>query len=261
MNIDFSKMHGLGNDFIVIDGIRQVLPPSLTTPASIAHIADRRLGVGCDQVLILEADDEADFLYRVFNADGGEVGQCGNGARCAHAFLHHRGLTRQSKLSLKTLTTRLQTEQLSESTVRVYLPPAQFEENFTFEGRVFHRLNIGNPHAVRLSEHPDRETVAHIGARLNEEIGGGINVGFGRVENEEIALSVYERGVGMTAACGSGAVAAALVAFREGLLASPARVRMDGGELLCGLLEDGSSWLEGEIKHVYDGKLCDQKFL
>lgn len=270
-DIRFTKMHGGGNDFVVIDAVRQKLPPDF--PAQ--KIAARREGIGCDQILILERPrGGADFRYRILNADGGEVGQCGNGARCVHAFARRRGLTKKRKLRLRTNTAQIITEDAGKKGIRAYLGVPQFapdkiplrrkkeqlwysassaEGGVVLPGR-FAALSLGNPHAVFIGEADD---IAAAGAALNDRrklFPEGANAGFCRRDEDGIFVRVFERGVGETPSCGSAAVAAAAVFIRGGAVKSPVRVRMAGGELLCGWRGAGeSAWLQGGVAFVFDG--------
>lgn len=271
-DIRFTKMHGGGNDFVMIDAVRQRLPDKF--PA--ARIASRRLGIGCDQILILQRarGGGADFDYRIINADGGEVGQCGNGARCAHAFLRRNGLAKKRKLRLRTSAAEIATEDAGKKEVRAYLGVPEFapakiplrrkkehlwyaasaaEGGTHLPGR-FAALSLGNPHAVFLGE---AENVAAAGEALNDRkklFPEGVNAGFCRRAEDGIDLRVYERGVGETPSCGSAAVAAAAVLIRGGGVRSPVRVRMPGGELLCGWRGGKHpAWLQGGVRFVFDG--------
>ena len=264
-------MHGCGNDFVVIDAVRQTLPADF--PA--AQIADRRRGIGCDQILVLSrAKGGGDFGYRVINADGGEVGQCGNGARCAHAFLRRRKLANKRRLRLRTSTAEIITEDAGKKGVRAYLGVPQFapekvplrrkkeqlwyaasaaEGGTALPGR-FAALSLGNPHAVFAAE---AEDIAAAGEALNDRrklFPEGVNAGFCRRTEDGIFLRVFERGVGETPSCGSGAVAAAAVFIRGGAHRSPLRVEMPGGALLCGWKGEGHpAWLQGAVSFVFDG--------
>ncbi|MGI9298328.1 MAG: diaminopimelate epimerase [Gammaproteobacteria bacterium] len=270
----FSKMHSCGNDFVVIDAVRQTLPSEF--PA--AEIASRRRGVGCDQILILERarGGGADFNYRILNADGGEVGQCGNGARCVHAFLRRRKLTRSRRLRLRTKTAEIVTEDAGKKGVRAYLgtpvfAPAKIplrrkkeqlwysasaaEGGMCLPGR-FAALSLGNPHAIFAAE---AEDIVAAGEALNDRrklFPEGVNAGFCRRTENGIFVRVYERGAGETPSCGSGAAAAAAVFIRGGACRSPLRVTMRGGELLCGWRGEGHpAWLQGGVHFVFDGAL------
>ena len=274
--IRFSKMHGGGNDFVVIDAVRQRLPNGF----SAAQIANRRTGVGCDQVLILHksaADDAADFRYQILNADGGESGQCGNGARCAHAFLLRQQLTDKKRLCLRTMTTDIITEEINNNRLRAYLSVPQFAptdiplnrpktrrwytataaEGAEFLPGKFAALSLGNPHAIFINNR--RHELATAGKMLNERrqlFPQGVNVGFCQLAAEGIWLRVYERGVGETPSCGSGAAAAAIVMLRGRDDRDSIVVKMSGGELLCGWSGGKTAvWLEGEINFVFDGTI------
>lgn len=257
MPIEFAKMHGLGNDFVILDGIRQTLPPALLTSENIARIADRRYGIGCDQLLLLqEATMEGeDFLYRIFNADGGEVGQCGNGARCVHRYIQKHRLSDKEQFRLQTGTTRITTTALGDGDIRAVMQRAEFIGRISCEPYEFHHIDIGNPHAVCFGEMVDETTLKHIGETLNNRLAGGINVSFAVRDGDGINLRVYERGAGLTRACGSAAVAAASIAISEGGCANPINVRMPGGSLRCGINDDNRVFLQGEVAHVFDGTL------
>ena len=258
MRIAFAKMHGLGNDFAVVDGVRQPLPAVLTTAEMIAKLACRRTGIGFDQLLILQPSTIAnvDFVYRIFNADGGEVGQCGNGARCVHTFLRQQGISEKTKIILQTATTRIQTAAFNDGSVRAYLQSPVFGGSQTVDGIAFELVDMGNPHAVCLSGLVEDEILCRLAEKITEITPSGINVGIGGITKEGIELRVVERGSGLTAACGSGALAAACVAMRESLSGNPVRVLMPGGEILCGLADDGRAWLQGEVAYVFDGVLA-----
>ena len=268
--LSFAKMEGCGNDFVVIDALRHRLPEHL----NFCKLADRHAGVGCDQILILQApdkDDDADFIYRIINADGGEVGQCGNGARCAHYFLRRAGLTDKRRLRLRTTSVAITTELRDGGRGRAYLGAPMFApdhiplcrqsaEFYTAENinGSFAALSLGNPHAVFFVDDIKTTELRQTGASLNLETDvfpQGVNVGFCVIGDKALRLRVYERGVGETKSCGSGATAAAVVAIKNKGLPNPVSVAMSGGELLCGWVEDGEAWLEGEITHVFDGVL------
>lgn len=251
----FSKMHGLGNDFALLEGISRPLPP--LPPRRVRQLADRHTGIGFDQLLLLLPSQRkgSDFRYRIFNADGGEVGQCGNGARCAHAFLHRRRLTKKRRLNLYTATTRISTQAAARGKVRALMPPAKIMAPQRVGRRIFQHLDIGNPHYICFAAAPDDALLGRLGAALNKAVAGGVNVGFAVCRADGMQLRVYERGVGLTAACGSGALAAAVAAIHLGKAKSPLQVAMPGGCLMCGVERDGGIWMEGEVAHVFDGML------
>jgi diaminopimelate epimerase len=249
MKIRFTKMHGLGNDFVVLDAITQAFVPNA---AQVRWLADRHFGVGCDQLLLVEksATPGVDFRYRIFNADGGEVEQCGNGARCFARFVQEQGLTTQREIRVETqsglITPRL--EDNGEVTVDMGAPRfAPADIPFVSESdAVVHSLvlndasldisvvSMGNPHAVQVVADVDAAPVVQQGALIENHLRfpRRVNAGFMQVMNRHaIRLRVYERGAGETLACGTGACAAVVAGIRRGLLDSPVRVATRGGEL------------------------------
>ena len=282
-DIAFTKMQSCGNDFVVINAASRPLPAGL----NFAAIADRKSGArcdrdlglskpehrpGCDQILIMQNAPEgsgADFEYRIVNADGSEVGQCGNGACCVHRFLRDEGLTAKSKLTLQTKTARIVTESKEGGKVRAYLSAPEFDarnvpvnlpqaESYSAESVIpeltkpFAALSLGNPHAVffYIPKEWDK-LLKEAGEKLNtarDLFPEGVNVGFCREVQGDLALHVrvYERGAGITKSCGSGAVAAAVAAIRAGMVECPVDVNMPGGVLTCGWdgTPDSYAWLE-----------------
>ena len=249
MRIRFTKMHGLGNDFVVLDAIRQDFVP---TPAQARFLADRHFGVGCDQILVVErsATPGVDFRYRIFNADGGEVEQCGNGARCFVRFVHDQGLTDKREIRVETqsglIAPRLEAD--GQVTVNMGAPrfqPAEIPFDSQTDAAVqpldvdgvrieISAVSMGNPHAVQVVADVDAAPVAEQGPRIetHPRFPRRVNAGFMQVVGRHaIRLRVYERGAGETLACGTGACAAAVAGIRRGLLSSPVRVSMRGGEL------------------------------
>ncbi len=279
MKIRFAKMHGLGNDFVVIDAVRQDVA---LTPAAARFLADRHFGVGCDQILIVEAPNHPgiDFRYRIFNADGGEVEQCGNGARCFVRFVHEQGLSEKRVLRVETrsgvIAPRLEAD--GEVTVDMGMPrflPAEipFESDSTAllqrletvdaDGRThafeITAVSIGNPHAVQVVADVDHAPVAQFGPLIESHprFPKRVNAGFMQVvERHRIRLRVYERGAGETLACGTGACAAVVAGIRRGLLDSPVRVATRGGELLISWAGEGASvMMTGPAVTVFVGEI------
>ncbi|MDQ5768511.1 diaminopimelate epimerase [Thiothrix subterranea] len=247
--LHFTKMHGLGNDFVVLDGINQRV--DLST-AQIQHIADRHFGVGCDQLLLVEAyaGADAEFRYRIFNADGGEVEQCGNGARCFARFVYDQGLTRQTTIPVMTASGRIVLHIQTDGQVMVnmgvpVLAPAQIpfvaERQQTLysvdvggESLALAAVSMGNPHAVLQVTAVDSAPVASLGALLESHpaFPKRVNVGFMQVvARDRIRLRVFERGCGETLACGTGACAAVVAGRLQGLLDEQVSVSLPGGEL------------------------------
>lgn len=274
--LKFSKMHGLGNDFIVIDAINQEVDLS---SEQIQFLADRRFGVGCDQLLLVEAPQsaDADFRYRIFNADGGEVAQCGNGARCFARFVRDKGLTDKDSIAVETASGLIFPTLQADGSVTVDMGKPVFEPAdipFVAEelattymlaipehGKVeITALSMGNPHAVMLVDNIDTAPVAEIGplVEVHERFPERVNAGFMQlVSSEVIKLRVYERGAGETSACGTGACAAVVSGIRRGLLANNVTVSLPGGELQISWPEDNASvWMTGPAEHVFDGEIA-----
>lgn len=248
MQLKFTKMHGLGNDFVVIDAINQSI--SLTSE-DIRLLADRHFGIGCDQVLMVEnAMASADFRYRIFNADGSEVEQCGNGARCFVRFVHDHGLTRKSEICVETASGLIYPRLEANGSVTVNMAPPRFEPQdipFIAEKRALTYLlnvdgkqieisavSIGNPHAVQIVSNVEDAPVLTDGKLIESHprFPQRVNAGFMQViDPYHIKLRVYERGAGETLACGTGACAAVVCGIERGLLAPKVMVATRGGNL------------------------------
>ncbi len=272
--LKFTKMQGLGNDFVVLDGVRQRVDLS---PAQVRLLADRRFGVGCDQVLLVEKPTEsgnADFRYRIFNADGGEVEQCGNGARCFVVFVRDQGLTSKRELRVETagglIVPRLEAD--GQVTVDMGVPrflPAEVplldgtgavSEALDVDGTKIEisALSMGNPHAVQLVSDVDVAPVTTQGPRIENHprFPQRVNAGYMQVvDRATIRLRVWERGAGETLACGTGACAAVVAAMRRGLVDSPVRVRVRGGELAIAWAGEGRPVrMTGPAATVFEGE-------
>jgi len=249
MLMKFTKMHGLGNDFVVIDAVTQNVR---ITASMVRRLADRKTGIGCDQVLVIEPPSavDIDFNYRIFNCDGAEVEQCGNGARCLARFVHDRQLTGKKSIQVQTSNRVMTLNLINKNLVAVDMgvpeldPPAipfQATEaaslyDIDVNGQVqrIAAVSMGNPHAVLTVADINTATVAELGAALesHERFPNRVNVGFMQiVDRSEIKLRVFERGVGETDACGSGACAAAVAALQQGRVDSPVTVHLNGGDL------------------------------
>jgi diaminopimelate epimerase len=249
MQLNFTKMQGLGNDFVMIDAVSQ---PVALSEAQLRHLGDRHFGVGCDQILMVEPppDDSVDFRYRIFNADGGEVERCGNGARCFARFVHDRGLTDKRSIRVLTAGGIISPQLQDDGRVSVDMGRPQLEPReipFRAKGRAHSYplkvagedvelgvASMGNPHAVLRVSNVDDAPLDTIGARLQRHprFPQRVNVGFMQVIGRQtIRLRVFERGVGETLACGTGACAAVVVGIDQGLLDSQVRVVLRGGEL------------------------------
>lgn len=249
MKLKFSKMHGLGNDFVVLDGVRQQIS---LTPEQLRYLADRHFGVGCDQILLVEQPgrSDVDFRYRIFNADGSEVEQCGNGARCFVRFVHDTGLTDKREIRVETLKGVIAPRLEANGNVTVDMGEPRFlpaEIPFLHDDDVvIYNLDVadetleigvvsmGNPHAVQVVDNVDQAPVAEHGPLIenHHRFPQRVNAGFMQVvDRHAIKLRVYERGSGETLACGTGACAAVVSGIRRGLLESPVRVTTRGGDL------------------------------
>ena len=249
MRVKFTKMHGLGNDFVVLDAVSQAIS---LTPAQARFLADRHFGVGCDQVLVVEkpSRSDVDFRYRIFNADGGEVEQCGNGARCFVRFVHEKGLTAKRAIRVETQCGLIEPRLEDDGLVTVDMGVPRFEPShvpFVTDSDALVQplhvdgtavaitaLSMGNPHAVQVVANVDTAPVAEQGPLIENHprFPQRVNAGFMQVvDRQAIRLRVYERGAGETLACGSGACAAVAAGIARGLLDSPVRVSTRGGEL------------------------------
>ena len=249
MKLKFSKMHGLGNDFVVLDGVRQQFS---LTPEQLRYLGDRHFGVGCDQILVVEKPTQTgvDFRYRIFNADGGEVEQCGNGARCFVRFVHEQGLTDKREIRVETMRGIISPRLEGDGNVTVDMGVPRFSpQEIPFlhdDDVVIYNLDVadetleisvvsmGNPHAVQVVDCVDQAPVGEHGPLIesHERFPQRVNAGFMQiVDRHAIRLRVYERGAGETLACGTGAWAAAVAGIRRGVLESPVRVTTRGGDL------------------------------
>jgi len=273
MRIKFTKMHGLGNDFVVIDGVSQSV--SLSTE-QLQRLADRHFGVGCDQVLLIEiAEGDADYRYRIFNADGGEVEQCGNGARCFVRYVHDRGMTGKREIRVETLGGVIIPRLEADGEVTVNMGAPKFEPReipFVAEKRAptypldiggkqleISVVSMGNPHAVQLVPDIDDAPVLTEGAMIegHPRFPQRVNAGYMQViDRHHIRLRVYERGAGETLACGTGACAAVVAGIQRGVLESPVEVSFRGGDLFIRWEgEDQPVWMTGPAVTVFDGEI------
>jgi diaminopimelate epimerase len=274
MLLKFTKMHGAGNDFVMLDGVRQKIE---LTPEQLRLLADRHFGVGCDQILIVGKTEnkEADFRYLIFNADGGEVEQCGNGARCFMRFVHDQKLTTKREIVVEThsglISPRI--EQDGRVTVNMGAPifdPARIpfdggsgevSEPLEVAGETLNisALSMGNPHAVQVVEDIERAPVKETGPLIEHHLRfpKRVNAGFMQVmDRNNLRLRVYERGSGETLSCGTGACAAVVAGIRRGLLDSPVNVATRGGMLTVSWDSDGAPVLmTGPAITVFSGEI------
>lgn len=281
MTLAFTKMHGLGNDFAVVDGVTS---PVQLTAARIRELADRHFGIGFDQLLLVEppSQPDVDFNYRIFNVDGGEVEHCGNGARCFARFVWEKGLCRNNPLTVKTQN-RILSLRLDDSgdvTVDMEKPilePAElpfraeamatsYTRTLTVAGTEttieFGAVSMGNPHVVIIVEDLDKTAVKDIGEALQQhpDFPESVNVGFMQIlSRDHIRLRVFERGTGETMACGTGACAATVSGCLRGLLGDTVRVDLRGGSLRIHWAfsesRESSVFMTGPATTVYEGEI------
>jgi diaminopimelate epimerase len=285
MKLKFTKMHGAGNDFIVIDAINQQVELSAQ---QWARLADRRFGIGADQILVVQKSETegCDFRYRIFNNDGGEVEQCGNGARAFVKFVTEKGLTAQSAIRVQTMNGIIAPRLEADGSVTVdmgapRLAPAEVPFDAAgLDGRAeggdtlwplqikqpggsktlfFSVVSMGNPHAVQVVDDVDTAPVLETGPLIEHHprFPKRVNAGFMQVlDRHHIKLRVFERGAGETLACGTGSCAAVVAGIRRGLLDSPVRVSARGGELSVAWAGDGAPvYLTGPAVTVFEGEV------
>ena len=274
MEIEFTKMHGLGNDFVVIDAINQEIDLS---EDEVRLIADRHFGIGCDQLLLVEASesDDVDFIYRIFNADGGEVEQCGNGARCFAAFVREKGLTDKDLIRVETASgvIELHVQDDGQITVNMGIPELdpwnipfnadtrRSEYSLDVNGEVIQigAVSMGNPHAVTVVKNVDTAAIDELGAGIENHplFPNRVNAGFMQIiDDAHIRLRVYERGAGETLACGTGACAAMVIGNVQGYLSEQVQVDLPGGSLQISWQGEASPvMMTGPATTVFEGKI------
>jgi diaminopimelate epimerase len=258
----FTKMEGAGNDFVVLDFTKKAFD---LKKDKIKEIADRHFGIGADQVLVVEKAQKpgTDFRYRIFNADGGEVEQCGNGARCFVKFVHGRGLTAKKEIRVDTLGGVIAPRLEDDGEVSVDMGPPRIEqlkETLQVDGPVeLSILSMGNPHAVQVVADVEKAPVTTQGPKLEHHprFPNRVNAGYLQVlDRHRIALRVWERGAGETLACGTGACAAVVAGIARGLLDSPVVVETRGGRLTISWAGgDNAVWMKGPARSVYEGEI------
>jgi diaminopimelate epimerase len=278
MPVPFTKMHGAGNDFVVFDGVSR---PIQLTPRKIRRLADRHFGIGCDQVLLVERPTAAgaDFRYRIFNADGGEVEQCGNGARCFVRFVRDKRLTAKDEIAVETLAGMIYPRLEADGGVSVNMGVPRFEpaeipfeaatrENvydLEVDGRnvKVSALSMGNPHAVQVVPDVDAAPVNTQGPQIERHprFPRRVNAGYMQiVDRRHIRLRVYERGAGETLACGTGACAATVAGRQRGLLDDKVEVKLSGGTLCVSWAGEGQPvWMTGPAITVFEGTIDLEK--
>ena len=268
MQLQFTKMHGLGNDFMVLDNTQGEIN---LRSAQIRQLADRHFGIGFDQLLMVERTQTpgVDFRYVIFNADGSEVEQCGNGARCFARFVHEQGLTNHNPVTVETRGGVISLMLNEDNTVRVDMGAPSFNpsdlpllseqsDTYHIEGYEVGALSMGNPHCVLLVDDVDQVDVEAIGQRIqqSELLPNQANIGFMQVLNQhEVRLRVYERGAGETMACGSGACAAVVFGVEQGLLSNQVTTHLLGGDAQIEYTPGESVFLSGPAAFVFKGQV------
>ncbi len=274
MRLKFQKMHGIGNDFVVL-GVME--PLSALSPEAVRKISDRRFGIGCDQVLLAAAPElyGAHIAMKIFNTDGTEAKQCGNGIRCFAKFVRERGIVNADPIRIETVAGVVEASLLDDGQVRVNMGVPEFDpaaipmragprarhyalrldgEEFTIGA-----VSMGNPHVVLIVEDAEHAPVTTLGPKVqaHEWFPEGVNVGFMQVISPGRArLRVFERGVGETLACGSGACAAVAVGVVQGMLGNAVRVDLNGGSLSLEWAGEGASiWMTGPATGVFEGEI------
>ena len=270
----FTKMHGLGNDFVVIDALTQNVRIS---GSMVRRLSDRALGIGCDQILVVEppTEKDIDFDYRIFNQDGAEVEQCGNGARCLARFVKDRKLTGKSSIRVKTVNRVMNLKINADNSVRVdmgvpLLEPSEIPFKASLKSLLYDidiaghsysisAVSMGNPHAILQVDDVQAAPVAVLGAQLecHERFPNRVNAGFMQVvDRKQLNLRVFERGAGETQACGSGACAAAVAAMRLELVDSQVTVHLTSGDLTIEWQGEGESLImTGPAVTVFHGRI------
>lgn len=274
MKLSFTKMQGTGNDFVVIDSATS---PIDLSQKQIQHIANRYFGVGCDQLLMVEKTNttNVDFRYRIFNADGGEVEQCGNGARCFVRFVIEKGLTDKKTITVETASGIITLTLQTDNQVKVNMGVPKFApEQIPFDAKEQQQLysleldghtldiatiSMGNPHAIAIVKDVDHAPVAVDGPQIESHVRfpQRVNAGFMQIlDKHQIKLRVYERGSGETLACGTGACAAAVAGIQQGLLNSPVLVNTRGGQLTIEWHGgDTPVMMTGPAEMVFEGEI------
>ena len=274
MKLNFTKMHGLGNDFVVLNGLEGGIELSRE---QLRLLADRHFGVGCDQILLLQPpeDTDAQVRYRIFNADGTEVEQCGNGARCIAAYLSHHGYVKEGRIIVETVKGNIIIYLDGGDRVRVNMGIPRFEPAdipmlvperspmYTMELSVgttsLMTVSMGNPHAVLIVNDVDWTPVSELGTEIQSHriFPEGVNVGFMQIiDSGHIRLRVYERGVGETLACGTGACAAMVTGCVNNRLANEVDIGLKGGHLTVTWAGEGEPvFMTGPTTMVYEGQI------
>lgn len=247
-SVQFTKMQGLGNDFIIVEG------PMVLEASTIAEWCDRRFGIGADGLLVVSRVDPIRMEY--FNADGSVAEMCGNGLRCVARYAYDRGWANDRNFAVAT-PVGARTVRVREETIEVELGRIEITGRVELADREFHLVNVGNPHAVTLVDDPETVDLAQLGPALQPEFGAGINVEVVAVEEGRLKMRIWERGVGETLACGTGMAAAVAATQTLGLTSGSVATEVPGG---VGVVEirDGVAWLSGPAEYSFRGTVGEQ---
>lgn len=260
--LHFAKMHGLGNDFVVVDATKQ---PFTLDNQTIKTLADRHLGIGFDQLLVIELAKNADFFCRIFNADGSQAEQCGNGLRCIAYFLHQEKMLTSSSVTLETISGLFPISIQDEQHIHVTMGNPLIQKNLielsfpSGHSRMLSIISMGNPHAIVKVNNLDEVQVEKVGMEIasHDYFPDGVNVGFMQiVDPHRIQLRTFERGSGETLACGSNACAAAAAGIINGWLQSPVQVEVSHGSLAIEWADPKPLQMIGSATHVFNGTIC-----
>ena len=258
-SIPFIKMQGLGNDYVYIDCFRQ----QISSPSDLARqISNRHYGIGSDGLVLILPSDKADIRMRMFNADGSEAQMCGNAARCVGKYAYEHGIVNKTTLTLETLAgiKQLQLHLNSDDveTITVNMGKPIFGMEISFENHILNCINIGNPHAVIFTDNLDNINLHQLGPTIENLpcFSEKVNVEIANVQNNrDIKVLVWERGTGETQACGTGACAVAVAAFKKKLAIPPMNIHLKGGTLIIGITPQGEILMTGPAKEVFTGNI------
>lgn len=260
-------MHGLGNDFVIFNRTKHFFE---LTSKQLQHIANRHTGIGCDQILFMDPPTKSnmDFFYRVFNGNGSEAGQCGNGARCVTLLARKLGISQNNRINMQTNTQPMFAEFQADGQICINMgEPQQLQTTdkiitqnslFSAEQNQWHLVSMGNPHAVTIVKHLDQLNIEPLASKLqsNPIFTNSVNVGFAEILGpQSIKLRVYERGAGETKACGSGACAAAVALIQTQQIQSPVTVNLPGGQLVISWQKKQPVLMCGPAEFVFEGQL------
>lgn len=246
--IQFTKMQGLGNDFLVVEG------PTTFTPDEISWLCDRRFGVGADGVLVVTRNDPVRMEY--YNADGSAAEMCGNGLRCVARYVYDRGWVLERNFAVQT-PIGVRGARVLEEFIEVELGRVTVGEQLDIDGLVFHVADIGNPHAITFVDDPATVDVDAIGRSLQSGFDSGVNVEFVTPGDTSITMRVWERGVGETLACGTGMAAATAVTQSQSGHSGPMTVHVPGGQAIIDI-RDGIAWIRGPADYSFRGSVGEQ---